>query len=148
MQYPTIMQPTAVRIEQIPPSKTASTDHASQVFPVLSPNIPRNFTVTDTHYETPPAGISAASYDARAYSAAGGDDFLAPFRGLGAISDDVKDALPAECRAAFDEALAREKHWHGVRKPSPLSPDHPRGFRLGACDEIEYPAELLGRPVL
>ncbi|KAJ4385580.1 chromatin structure-remodeling complex subunit RSC7 [Gnomoniopsis smithogilvyi] len=112
MQYPTIMQPTAARIQQIPPSATTSSDTASQVFPVLSPSIPRNFMVTDTYYETPPAGISAASYDARAYSAVGGDDFLAPFRGLGAISDDIKDTLPAECRQAFDEALAREKNWH------------------------------------
>lgn len=122
MQYPTIMQPTAVRVEQIPPSTTSSTDNASQVFPVLSPNIPRNFMVTDTYYEMPPAGISAASYDARAYSATGGEDFLASFRGLGAVSDDVKDALPAECREAFDEALAKEKNWHGVREPLSFIP--------------------------
>lgn len=117
------MQPTAARIEQIPPSTTASTETASQVFPALSPSIPRNFMVTDTYYENPPAGISAASYDARGYSAAGGDDFLAPFRGLGAISDDIKDALPPECREAFDEALAREKNWHAVS-------DRPRGPRI------------------
>lgn len=143
MQYPTIMQPTAVRIEQIPPSAAASTDNASLVFPMLSPSIPRNFTVTDTYYENPPAGISAASYDARAYKAAGGDDFLAPFRGLSAVSDDVKDALPAECRKAFDEALAREKNWHDVRIPSPLFHNRLGGFCVCQDCTLNYPPGLL-----
>lgn len=121
------MQPTSVRIEQIPPA-TSSEDTPSQIFPVLSPNIPRNFTVTDTYCETPPAGISAISYDRRSNGMVNPDlnsDFLAPFRGLGVISDDVKDTLPVECREAFEEALAREKEWHAVRnfsssRPAPI----------------------------
>lgn len=114
------MQPTSARIEQIPPAAN-SEDTPSQVFPVLSPNIPRNFTVTDIYCETPPAGISAVSYDRRSNGMADTEvnsDFLAPFRGLGVVSDDVKDTLPLECREAFEEALAREAEWHAVRNIS------------------------------
>lgn len=115
MQYPTIMQPTSARIEQIPPGAADSADDSSQVFPPLSPSIPRNFTVIDTYYENPPAGISATSYDSRsaALTNTGPDsNFLAPFRGLGAVGDDVKDCLPADCREAFEAALAHETDWH------------------------------------
>lgn len=118
MQYPTIMQPTSARIEQIPPGAADSADDSSQVFPPLSPSIPRNFTVIDTYYENPPAGISATSYDSRsaALTNTGPDsNFLAPFRGLGAVGDDVKDCLPADCREAFEAALAHETDWHSVR---------------------------------
>lgn len=112
------MQPTAVRIEQIAPSATPAADSESQVFPALNPSIPRNFMVTDTYAEHPPAGISSASYDARGLSAVGADDFLAPFRGLDAVSEDVLGTLPAECREAFEEALNKEKEWHSVWNPS------------------------------
>lgn len=125
MQYPTIMQPTSARIEQIPPGADDAADDSSQVFPPLSPSIPRNFTVIDTYYENPPAGISATSYDSRsaALTNAGPDsNFLAPFRGLGAVGDDVKDCLPAECREAFEAALARENDWHSVRDISYTRP--------------------------
>lgn len=117
-QYPTIMQPTSARIEQIAPNTEKSETVASQTFPVLSPSIPRNFMVTDTYCETPPAGVSSVSYDRHASVLANADhssDFLAPFRGLGAVSDDVKDCLPAECREAFEQAVAQEKNWHAVR---------------------------------
>lgn len=124
------MQPTAVRIEQIPSSATPAADSDSQVFPALNPNIPRNFMVTDTYAEHPPAGISSASYDARLYSAVGAHDFLAPFRGLSAVSDDVKNTLPAECREAFEKAVTQEKEWHSVWTPSPSNPIH---FKRGCC---------------
>lgn len=119
VQYPTIMQPTSARIEQIPPNADRDETAASQTFPLLSPSIPRNFLVTDTYCETPPAGVSSVSYDRHASVLAGADhnssDFLAPFRGLDAVSDDVKDCLPSECREAFEQALGREKNWHAVR---------------------------------
>lgn len=116
-QFPATMQSTAVRIEQLPPSAVLGADSESPVFPAMNPNIPRNFMVTDTYAEHPPAGISSASYDARIYNAVDADDFLAPFRGLSAVSDDVKNTLPAECREAYEEALTQEKEWHSVRIP-------------------------------
>lgn len=140
VQYPTIMQPTAARIEQIPPVAADSADDSSQVFPPLSPNILRNFTVVDTYCENPPAGISALSYDKRSADLvdAGSDsNFLGPFRGLGAVADDVKECLPAECREAFEEALAYEKNWHAVRDLS-----YRRPFSLAARCYPELP--LLG----
>ncbi|KAF3766804.1 hypothetical protein M406DRAFT_274228 [Cryphonectria parasitica EP155] len=117
IQYPTTMQPTAARIEPIPSSAPgAAGGHISQVFPPLNPVVARNFTVTDTYCETPPAGISSASYDNHVKGTASTGrsyNVLAPFQGLAAVSDEVKDCLPPECRAAFDEALAKEKEWHG-----------------------------------
>lgn len=117
MQYPTIMQPTAARIQQIAPG--ASPEDDSQTLPPLNPSIARNFTVTDTYYETPPVGISPASYDRRnnahADSADLKADFLAPFRGLDAIPADVKDCLPPECREALENAAANELSYQIVR---------------------------------
>lgn len=130
VQYPSIMQPTSARVTQIAPGAVDSTEEGSHVFPPLSPNIARNFTVVDTYCENPPAGISAVSYDRRTagLANAGSDSaFLAPFHGLGAVTDDVKDCLPAECRKAFEQALANEKDWHAVRhlsyrQPLPVIP--------------------------
>lgn len=63
------------------------------------------------------------SYDRHASVLANADhttsDFLAPFRGLDAVSDDVKECLPPECRESFEQALGREKEWHSVRPPIP-----------------------------
>ncbi|GAB1319179.1 chromatin structure-remodeling complex subunit RSC7 [Madurella fahalii] len=124
MHYPRIMQPTHARIEQIDDSaRQQQQQEADQPpssgggFPPVKPAISRNFLVMDTHLETPPAGISPAAYDipfrtspadAEASAAA---DFLAPFRGLGAVPDDVRDLLPDECRRAFDDARKREEDW-------------------------------------
>lgn len=124
VQYPTIMQPTSARIEQVAPNADGGDEAtASQTFPVLSPSIPRNFLVTDTYCETPPAGVSSVSYERHASVLANADhtssDFLAPFRGLDAVGDDVKDCLPPECREAFEQALTRERSWHAVRFPLP-----------------------------
>lgn len=128
IQYPTIMQPTAARIVQISPSASDKAETASEVFPPLNPAIAQNFTVIDTYCETPPAGISSVSHDSHARDAARAgykSDFLAPFHGLGAVGDDVKDCLPPECREAFEGALAREKNWHAVRNSFPLRSRHP-----------------------
>ncbi|SPQ20155.1 34e714c3-d0d2-47ae-8734-2b5b56574ba3 [Thermothielavioides terrestris] len=128
MHYPRIMQPTHARIEPIAPgegdadarqssSSSPSPSSSSTKFPPLPPSIARNFLVMDTHLETPPAGVAPAAYDVpfrtspadRDASAAA--DFLAPFRGLRAVPDDVRALLPEACRAAFDAARAREDRW-------------------------------------
>ncbi|KAI0202432.1 hypothetical protein F4808DRAFT_421590 [Astrocystis sublimbata] len=124
MQYPAIMQPTRARIEQLPvdnsysssspslPSSSSSSDNETQpqpqIFAPLDPIIPRNFTVIDTYMETPSAGVAPSVYDdSREVVPA----FLTDFRGLGAVSSDILDELPPECRAAFDKALAQERAW-------------------------------------
>lgn len=106
IQYPAIMQPTHARIEQVTdsPSPTDSADNPR--FPPLDPRIPRNFTVIDTYMETPPTGIAPVAYERREVPA-----FLADFQGLGAVSSDILDELPPECREAFDKALGNEKAW-------------------------------------
>lgn len=98
------MQPTHARMEQVQDS-SAPTD--SQVFAPLNPVIPRNFRVIDYIMETPPASLPNLAYQQN-YNV---PDFLAPFQGLGAMSDDIKDLLPPECRKAFDEALSNENEW-------------------------------------
>ena len=125
MHYPSIMQPTHARIEQIPdrteepPTTDDDTNPPSTTFPPIKPSIARNFLVMDTHLETPPAGVSPAAYDvpfrtSRAdHAASAAADFLAPFRGLSAVSDEIRDLLPDECRAAFDAAREHEREWFG-----------------------------------
>lgn len=118
MQFPANMQPTHARIVQIPTADPDSAEESSsQVFPPLKPTIARNFMVTDTYLKTPPTGIAPSTFEApdvsiAAENNANGSDFLAAFRGLSAISEDIKNELPPECRKAFDEALAQEKAWH------------------------------------
>jgi len=56
--------------------------------------------------EMPPAGFAPAARETHDVPA-----FLADFQGLGAVSDDIKDLLPPECRAAFDTAAAKERSW-------------------------------------
>ena len=103
------MQPTHVRIEQVR-SSTESSDGTR--FPPLDPRIPRNFTVIDTYMETPPAGVPAAAYERRDSPA-----FLSEFQGFGAVSDDILEDLPPECRKAFDLALEKEKAWKAAWGP-------------------------------
>ncbi|RYO75726.1 hypothetical protein DL764_010340 [Monosporascus ibericus] len=103
MQYPATMQPTHVRVEQVKDS-TAST--GGPLFPPLDPKIPRNFKVVDTYMESPPAGVAPSAMEQREVPS-----FLAEFQGLGAVSDEIKDLLPPECRAAFDGALEKENEW-------------------------------------
>ncbi|KAI0101011.1 hypothetical protein GGR51DRAFT_563661 [Nemania sp. FL0031] len=106
MQYPAVMQPTHARIEQVIDSSSPTDSDNNSRFPPLDPRIPRNFTVIDTYMETPPTGISPAVYEKREVPA-----FLAEFQGLGAVSSDILDELPPECREAFDNALQKEKKW-------------------------------------
>ncbi|ORY56575.1 chromatin remodelling complex Rsc7/Swp82 subunit-domain-containing protein [Pseudomassariella vexata] len=110
VQFPTSMQPTRARIEQVADS-SAPTD--SKVFPPLDPKVPRNFKVVDTIMELPPAGLAPAAYDQNHNV----PDFLKPFQGLSAISDEIKDLLPPECRKPFEDALAQEKAWKAGKGP-------------------------------
>lgn len=120
MMYPATMQPTAARIEQVRPdaSTNATTPSpSSSTFPPLPPIVARNFLVTDTTMETPPAGIAAAAYEVpfrtspADYRASYRGDPLAPFRGLGSVPREVRDLLPEACRREFDAAAAREGDW-------------------------------------
>lgn len=100
------MQPKHVRIEPYKPSADADEDSS---FPKLNPRIARNFQVLDVQYEPAPRGVAPAIDDITCGT--GPADFLSPFKGLGAVSDDIRDLLPPECRAAFDGALAEENKW-------------------------------------
>lgn len=113
MQLPETMQPTRARIEQVVDS-SAPTD--SKVFTPLDPKIPRNFKVVDTIMETPPTGIASAAYQQREVP-----PFLKDFQGLGAISDEIKELLPPECRAAFDSALEQETQWKAQKGPESVT---------------------------
>ncbi|KAK5653934.1 hypothetical protein OQA88_7859 [Cercophora sp. LCS_1] len=117
MHYPRNMQPTRVRFEQVADAEAEAASESRRFVP-LDPAIARNFFVTDTYTEAPPAGISQTSYDVPFrnapvdYEAYTQSDFLAPFQGLGSVSQDIRDELPEECRKAFDEALKTETQWH------------------------------------
>ncbi|KAI1196764.1 hypothetical protein F5X97DRAFT_304275 [Nemania serpens] len=112
MQYPAIMQPTRARIEQVMDSSNPTDSDDNPRYPPLDPRIPRNFTVIDTYMESPSAGISPAVYEQHEVPA-----FLAEFQGLGAVSSDILDDLPPECREAFDKALEKEKQWKATWGP-------------------------------
>ncbi|KAK1755864.1 chromatin remodelling complex Rsc7/Swp82 subunit-domain-containing protein [Echria macrotheca] len=118
MHYPQHMQPTRARIEQVADS---SAETGSAAFPPLNPAISRNFLVMDTQMEMPPRGVAPAAYTPAPFdpSAPSQDDsvpdFLAPFQGLRAVSDDIKELLPPECRKAFDDALKVELDWVASR---------------------------------
>ncbi|POR39782.1 Chromatin structure-remodeling complex subunit rsc7 [Tolypocladium paradoxum] len=105
IQYPAIMQPTLARIEQVAPEDEGEAK-GSDRFPPVPSKLARNFLVTDTYYESPPAGAAPAASD-KADSA----DFLGSFNGLSAVSDDIKDLLPPECRAAFEKAALQDGEW-------------------------------------
>ena len=70
--------------------------------------------------ETPPTGISAASYEVPFRTSATSavdrklssqQDFLAGFKGLDAVPDEIRELLPESCKAAFDTAVGSEKSW-------------------------------------
>lgn len=117
MHYPAAMQPTHARIEQVV-DEDVEEPPAPSAFPPLNPAISRNFMVMDTYMETPPAGISPSSYnvpfrhsrpDHETYVQT---DYLAPFQGLSAVPQEIRDLLPDDCREAFDKAVNREEEWH------------------------------------
>lgn len=131
MHYPKTMQPTHARWEQIDDheAQTAArtngtvtttngtsnhyhsaankdSENPSTIFPPVKPIYSRNYMIIDTVYQSAPAshlGIPGPD----------GDDYDLGFNGLSAVSDDIKDELPPECRKAFEQALAKEKEWKG-----------------------------------
>lgn len=116
VMYPASMQPTHARIEQVVDKEDAPQPTSPTIFPPVNPTISRNFMVTDVHMQTPPTGIAPSSYtvpfrSAADNAAAAGADFLAPFRGLRAVSMEIRDLLPDDCRKAFDEAVKKEEDW-------------------------------------
>lgn len=100
MQYPAMMQPTRVRIEQLSPSSEEATSAATSKFPPVPLRMARNFLILDTYCENAPS--NEASLPCSKETPA---DFVASFNGLEALSDDIKDLLPPECRTALDKAL-------------------------------------------
>lgn len=107
MQYPASLQPTMARIEQVSPDdERAATEAGSGRFPPVPRRMARNFYIADTYMETPTADFAATPGRGD-----GRSDFLASFDGLGAVSDDIKDLLPPECRAAFDKAVEKDREW-------------------------------------
>ncbi|KAG6191640.1 hypothetical protein E4U10_004446 [Claviceps purpurea] len=108
MQYPAMMQPTRVRIQQVPPppSDTTKAASASAKFPPVPLRMARNFLIMDTYCENAPS--NEASLPCSKETPA---DFVASFNGLEALSGEIKDLLPRECRAALDKALEAEEEF-------------------------------------
>lgn len=108
MQYPAFMQPTLARIEQISPDdEDANAAASGDRFPVVPYKVARNFLVTDTYMDSPTGLQTSAGTD----KAADPGNFLSSYGGLEAVSDDIKDLLPPECRVAFDGALEKGRVW-------------------------------------
>jgi chromatin structure-remodeling complex protein RSC7 len=105
MHYPATTQPTMAIFHQVV-DEEAEAPKGSITFPPLSSVAARNLNVTDIYYETPPSGVAPAATEVGSMP-----DFLAPFRGLAAVSDDIKDLLPPDCREAFDAAVEKEITW-------------------------------------
>ncbi|KAH8650021.1 chromatin remodelling complex Rsc7/Swp82 subunit-domain-containing protein [Xylariales sp. PMI_506] len=113
LQYPVSMQPTHARVVQVADSAQSTT---SKVFAPLNPKIARNFKVIDTLMETPPSGVASAAYKSRDVP-----HFLKDYQGLDAVSDDIKELLPPECRKAFDKALGQEQEWKAKWGPESVT---------------------------
>ncbi|KFA48575.1 hypothetical protein S40293_00365 [Stachybotrys chartarum IBT 40293] len=105
MQYPKTMQPSHARIIQVAPEDEAAAK-GNPMFPPVSLRMARNFLVLDTYYESAPAGVTQPSYEK-----AEPVDLLSSFKGLGAVSEEIRELLPRDCRQAFDQALDHEQEW-------------------------------------
>ncbi|KAG9255142.1 chromatin remodelling complex Rsc7/Swp82 subunit-domain-containing protein [Emericellopsis atlantica] len=106
MHYPKMMQPTRARIEQVPVDEEDKASAEDTIFTPVPAKVAKNFFVTDTYLEIPPAGLSKGAYEHR-----DPHDPLASFNGLGVVPDEIKSLLPPECRKAFDTALDHETEW-------------------------------------
>lgn len=119
MFYPKIMQPTHAKWEPVsPPASPRLTNgdlpngnHSSRpqsssdsTFKPVPPVVSTNFLVADTHF------VSAPSSNLGIPGPDGDVEDLGP-NGLGGISAEVLEELPADCRQAFEEAMQRERQW-------------------------------------
>ena len=132
MQYPKIMQPTHARWEQVLPSSPSSRssqtgadqlngglpnelhgtiDHSNgrkpatdTIFSDIPPVFTRNFMITDTYYEMPPASVLGyPGPDEEILDVGPGE--------LTRVPEHLLAELPEGCRQAFVEARAVEKAW-------------------------------------
>lgn len=121
------MQPSHAKWEQVLPEQspdplllltnghtptnghTSSPTNSLQPPPLFKPVpdvVARNRLVTDIVYQSPPvSNLGVPGPD-------GDINDLGP-NGLSAISRDLLDELPEDCRAAFEEALRAEVEWKG-----------------------------------
>ena len=125
MFYPTIMQPTHAKWEQIPPqpstdspqqqkhltngsTQTTNNEPSSEstIFPAVPQVVSRNYAVIDTTYTAPP--ISNAGFPGPDGTIT---DPTSDSQGLGTIPSDILDELPEDCRQAFEAARAAEVGW-------------------------------------
>ena len=125
MFYPTIMQPTHAKWEQIPPQHPTessqpltngsahtngdhpmTTDSQPTIFSSVPPVVSRNYAVIDTTYTAPP--ISNAGFPGPDGTIT---DPTSGTQGLSSIPSDILDELPEDCRQAFEAARAAEVGW-------------------------------------
>jgi len=127
MFYPTIMQPTHAKWEQIPPQPSTNPSQQQEpnltngsshpttndspsssptIFSAVPPVVSRNYAVIDTTYTAPP--ISNAGFPGPDGTIT---DPTAGSQGLGSIPSDLLDELPEDCRQAFEAARAAEVGW-------------------------------------
>lgn len=127
MFYPTIMQPTHAKWEQVPAQTSIdSTRHLTNgtahtngdhmnvdsqqnpptLFSEVPPVVSRNYAVIDTAYTAPP--FSNAGFPGPDGAVT---DPTSGTQGLSSIPSDLLDELPEECRKAFEQAKAAEVGW-------------------------------------
>lgn len=125
MFYPTIMQPTHAKWEQIPPqpaTESSQQQHLTNgssahppndspsteptIFSPVPPVVSRNYAVIDTTYTAPP--ISNAGFPGPDGTIT---DPTSGSQGLSSIPSDILDELPEDCRQAFETARAAEVGW-------------------------------------
>ncbi|ESZ91252.1 putative Chromatin structure-remodeling complex subunit rsc7 [Sclerotinia borealis F-4128] len=122
MQYPRTMQPTHARWEQINDNEPQPESADSTLFPPVKPFFSRNLLIVDTYMESSPSthygvpGPDGAGWDLGAGgngNGIGDNDMGMGMDGLCGVSEDILDALPEDCRKAFEEAREREREWKG-----------------------------------
>lgn len=94
---------TVVEIDE-PPSSPSRKPHIP--FPPVPPVVARNFLVADTIFENPTIPNPPTPG-----TTIGGSHPLGDLHSLSSVGEDILAELPPECRAAFEEAKAKELMW-------------------------------------